>query len=87
METKGRITETKGKSVPHLLTTTWNQNYPYAVGTPYNTAGCMKIAVTQLMYYHKHPSDAYTWSNIRVDWGDYYSQPTTEEISFIIFYI
>ena len=65
------------------LQTAWHQNSPYAVGTPYGTAGCMKIAVTQLMYYHKHPSDAYTWSNIRVDWGDYFSEPTTEEMRFM----
>lgn len=65
------------------IQTAWHQNRPYAIGTPYGTAGCMKIAVTQLMYYYKHPSDAFTWNNINLDWGDYYSEPTNEEKRFM----
>ena len=65
------------------LQTAWHQDYPYAVNTPYHTAGCMKIAVTQMMYYYKWPTDEYNWSNIRIDWGESYEDPTDEETRFM----
>lgn len=65
------------------LQTAWHQDYPYAVGTPYLTAGCMKIAVTQLMYYYKWPTNAFNWNDIRVNWGNELSDPTMEEMRFM----
>lgn len=65
------------------LQTAWHQDYPYAVNTPYLTAGCMKIAVTQMMYYHKWPMNAFDWNQIRVNWGDQFSDPTIAEIDFM----
>lgn len=78
VETKGRITETKGKSVPHLLTTTWNQNYPYNSLCPEDTAGhgghvyagCVATAMAQVMNFWGHPAkgtgshsyEPYNWS-------------------------
>lgn len=64
------------------LETAWHQGTPYAVYTPYGTAGCMKIAVTQLMYYYRWPED-YIWDNIRVDWGEYVDELTLEEANFM----
>ena len=46
-----------------LLTSKWNQSYPYnkffpKVNDSYTLAGCVQIAMGQLMHYHKHPSKA-----------------------------
>lgn len=65
------------------LQTAWHQDYPYAVNTPYRTAGCMKIAVAQMMYYYKFPADSFNWNNIRINWGDQFSDPTIAEIDFM----
>jgi hypothetical protein len=44
-----------------LLTTEWNQNYPYnkfnpAVGDEYTLTGCVQTALAQVMHYHAHPA-------------------------------
>ena len=78
VETKGRITEARSKSVPYLLTTTWNQNYPYNSLCPEDTAGngghvyagCVATAMAQVMNYWGHPTkgngsysyEPYSWS-------------------------
>ena len=78
VETKGRITEARNKSVPYLLTTTWNQNYPYNSLCPEDTAGhgghvyagCVATAMAQVMNYWGHPAKGtgsfsytpYNWS-------------------------
>lgn len=66
------------------LQTAWHQEYPYGVHTPYLTAGCMKIAVAQIMYYHRWPStpSTYSWSNIRIDW-ERTAYPTSDEVYFM----
>jgi hypothetical protein len=43
-----------------LLTTTWNQGYPYnkyfpKVGTDTTLAGCVQVAMGQVMNYHQYP--------------------------------
>lgn len=78
VETKGRITEAKNKSVPYLMTSTWNQNYPYNSLCPEDTAGhgghvyagCVATAMSQVMNYWGHPAqgsgsysyEPYNWS-------------------------
>jgi hypothetical protein len=47
----------------HLLETHWNQGYPYnkflpQVGGQTVVAGCVNIAVAQVMRYHGHPASA-----------------------------
>jgi hypothetical protein len=44
-----------------LLTTTWNQEYPYnqyfpKVGTDTTLAGCVQVAMGQVMNYHQYPA-------------------------------
>ena len=77
------VNRTNNQVGPYLQTA-WHQNYPYAVNTPYMTAGCMKIAVAQIMYYHRCPSipDTYAWDNIRVDWEET-AYPTSDEVYFM----
>ena len=67
VESKGRITEAKNKSVPYLLTSTWNQNYPYNSLCPEDTAGhgghvyagCVATAMSQVMNYWGHPAKGF----------------------------
>ena len=45
----------------NLLTTSWNQTYPYnkffpKVGGELTLAGCVQVAMGQIMKYHKYPS-------------------------------
>ena len=57
----------------HLLSTHWAQDYPYNKFLPASQgqnvlAGCVNVAVGQIMRYHKHPASAtgvlsYVWSN------------------------
>ena len=78
VETKGRITEAKNKSVPYLLTTTWNQNYPYNSLCPEDTAGhgghvyagCVATAMAQVMNYWGHPAQGNgSYSYIPTNWS------------------
>ncbi len=56
-------------SVSPMLSTTWNQSYPYnyGLGALFSSddaaAGCVTIALAQIMKYHKCPS-RYNWSNM-----------------------
>ena len=58
--------------------TAWHQEAPYCTNAPYQIAGCATIAVMQLMYYYKHPTDI-PWSNISDFWTSYI---TEEESNF-----
>jgi len=68
----------KGKSLRYkpdtfLLTTKWNQSYPYnkkfpKIGDETVVTGCTQIAEAQIMKYHKHPQYAsgvaeHTWNS------------------------
>ena len=75
------VKRTNNQVGPYLQTA-WHQDDPYAINTPNQTAGCMKIAVAQMMYYYRHPS-TYEWDNIRVDWGKYLFELTDDEIYFM----
>ncbi|MBR4157052.1 MAG: thiol protease/hemagglutinin PrtT [Bacteroidales bacterium] len=78
VESKGRITEAKNKSVPYLLTSTWNQNYPYNSLCPEDTAGhgghvyagCVATAMSQVMNYWGHPAKGFgSYSYIPTNWS------------------
>ena len=64
VESKGRITENRSAGVGPLLTTTWNQNYPYNSLCPEDTAGhgghvyagCVATAMSQVMHYWGYPT-------------------------------
>lgn len=64
VESKGRITENRSAGVGPLLTTTWNQNYPYNSLCPEDTAGhgghvyagCVATAMAQVMNYWGYPT-------------------------------
>lgn len=55
--TRATVTTTppNRKKVAPLLTTAWNQDYPYNRFTGYNFTGCVATAVAQIMYYHRWP--------------------------------
>lgn len=56
----------------YLLTTTWNQGYPYNKYLPEISgenvlAGCVNVAMSQVMKYHRHPTSgqgvySYEWN-------------------------
>jgi len=52
---------TSSTAVAPMLTSTWNQHYPYNIYTPVINGqnaptGCTATAIAQVMYYWKHPS-------------------------------
>lgn len=54
-------TSTSHPAIPTMLTTTWNQRYPYYLKCPtYNgtncVTGCVATAIAQIMYYHRNKS-------------------------------
>lgn len=51
-----------------LLTTKWNQHYPYnGLSKVYDyPTGCVTIAMAQIMKYYEHP-DTYNWANMPND--------------------
>lgn len=46
-----------------LIGTKWHQDKPFNVDAPNKFAGCVPIAVAQIVYYHQYP-DKYDWSQI-----------------------
>jgi len=52
------------QKVDKLTSTQWHQFYPFNVGTFNGYAGCVPIAVAQIAYYHKYPTERYNWSQI-----------------------
>ena len=60
-----------------LINVQWHQYSPFNEDTPNYLAGCVPVAVAQIMYYHKYPN-IFNWSQIP-------SNPTTENTSFITF--
>lgn len=49
-----------------MLRTKWHQEEPFNVDAKNGLAGCVPIAVAQIVYYHKFPSK-YNWKNIYVN--------------------
>lgn len=78
VESNGRITENRSAGVGPLMTSTWNQNYPYNSLCPEDTAGngghvyagCVATAMAQVMNYWGYPAKGngshsyvpYNWS-------------------------
>lgn len=70
--TSGNATKSSRPAIKPLLTSLWNQAYPYNLLCPQYEGqtcptGCVATAIAQLMYYHKWPlqgtgSISYTWS-------------------------
>lgn len=46
-----------------LVQTQWSQGAPFNVDAPNDMAGCVPIALSQIVYFHKYPSK-YNWNNI-----------------------
>lgn len=51
------------ESIGPLLQTEWHQREPFNVGAPNLVAGCVPIAISQLVYYYKYPN-RYNWEAI-----------------------
>lgn len=56
-------------AVSELLSTTWNQNYPYCYYCPYNSfysqytpTGCVATATAQIMKYYEYPTHGYGYN-------------------------
>ena len=74
MEKIGSVAASRGSStshpaIPALLTTQWNQGYPYNLKCPtYNgmncVTGCVATAMAQIMYYHRNKSVSKTTKEI-----------------------
>jgi hypothetical protein len=58
--------EYSSKIVGPFLTTKWGQDYPYNALLEDNLAGCVTIAMAQIMKYHKFPPQ-YNWDNMQDD--------------------
>lgn len=65
-----KIAVSNGEKVPSMLPTKWNQGYPYNIHIPYECpggdkapAGCVTIAVSQIMAYNRKPS-TYDWDTM-----------------------
>lgn len=66
MEKSGTVATTRGSStthpaIPTMLTTKWDQQYPYYLKCPTNkgircVTGCVATAIAQIMYYHRNKS-------------------------------
>lgn len=69
------VKRTNDQFGPYIYTA-WHQGAPYCTNAPYGIAGCATIAVMQLMYYHKHPTDSnllpISWNNISDFWTTSY---------------
>lgn len=56
------------------MTTIWNQSYPYNASVPgYALAGCVTVAVAQIMNYHRFPST--------INWNVFPNSLTNENVS------
>lgn len=51
------------EQVGPLMNTQWHQHAPFNFGAADERAGCVPIAVAQIVYYHKYPNK-YDWSQI-----------------------
>ena len=62
-----------------LITSKWGQGWPYNKDCPHTwvsvVAGCVAVAMSQIMNYYKWPTDSFDWDNIL----DYYDSNSTAE--------
>lgn len=52
--------------IDKLLSTEWHQYEPFNVDATNKLAGCVPIAVAQIVYYYKYPNK-YNWNNIYIN--------------------
>ena len=65
----------------NLLTTTWNQNYPYnkylpKIDNQQTLAGCVQVAMGQIMKYYNYPSKAmgvFNYNGLKANLNKYYN--------------
>jgi hypothetical protein len=75
----GNIVHSSEKSVAKLMTTRWNQNYPYNLHCPHHPAGpggrvyagCVATAMAQIMKYWNYPEIGR--GTKEYFWGDYFT--------------
>ena len=53
-----------------LMGTEWSQEEPFNVGASNELAGCVPIAVGQIVYYHQYPEDRYDWDEMTSIYSD-----------------
>ena len=58
------------QEIDPLMGTEWSQRAPYNVDAPNEKAGCVPIAVGQIVYYHKYPEDRYDWDEMTSIYSD-----------------
>lgn len=78
METVQLFMKTETKvCIEELMQTKWHQGYPFNVDAPNGYAGCVPIAIAQIIYFHKYPS--------KYDWNQIYISPSLNSaFSFFI---
>lgn len=59
-------TESSSKRSDPMIKTQWQQDYPYNQALPSTSQflGCVPVAVSQVMYYHKHPSNQFQFDSM-----------------------
>ena len=66
-----------------LLTTRWNQDYPYNLYCPDNCpTGCVATAMAQVMYYHRWPQDATAVIPAYTSYSNSYTRPELPSTTF-----
>ncbi len=53
------------QEVGPLLETRWYQSKPFSMNAPNHVAGCLPVAIAQIMYYHKQPTSI-NWNAIPI---------------------
>ena len=58
------------QEIDPLMGTEWSQGEPFNVDASNKLAGCVPIAVGQIVYYHKYPEDRYDWDEMTSVYSD-----------------
>ena len=66
-----------------ILQTKWGQGKPYNNKCNGNLAGCVAVAMAQIMYYHKYPS-TYSWSNMLTSYSSSYTTTQANAVATLI---
>jgi hypothetical protein len=66
-----------------ILQTKWGQREPYNNKCNGNAAGCVAVAMAQIMYYHKYPS-SYNWENMLTSYSSNYTTTQANAVATLI---
>ena len=66
-----------------ILQTKWGQREPYNNKCNGNAAGCVAVAMDQIMYYHKYPS-SYNWENMLKSYSSNYTTTQANAVATLI---